>query len=106
MWASIALTWAVAAVLCVLPSVWPAYAHAVVPVIARESLAIGCAVGWIARGSVRRRDRAVSLAAASVPACARCSAPFPESAGWLCPGCGNQEPVPGQRWQPPRIREC
>jgi len=53
--ALIALVWAVTAALMVLPLVWAAYAHAVVPVVARESLGIGMAIGWFARGGPRRR---------------------------------------------------
>jgi hypothetical protein len=53
--ALIALVWIVAAVLCALPSVWPAYARTVVPAVAAESFPLGCVTGWAIRGPVRRR---------------------------------------------------
>lgn len=58
-WVLIALTWAAAAVLCALPSLWPAYGHVIGTRIFRdyELEAYGILTGWLTCSILGRRHR-------------------------------------------------
>lgn len=66
-WAWIALVWVVAAVMCALPSVWPAYMHLIGTRRYEDYQleAVGFLAGWVTKDVLSRRRAAARPAGSS-----------------------------------------